>query len=88
MPLVDSADQSNSLDTNIETGNDQRNVRQSLHLEVLEIEAAQSNINPPSWRKFLMVLIAIAEIFFAPNDLVASMMAREGDSWKTTFFGY
>jgi hypothetical protein len=88
MPLVDSADQSNSLDTNIETGNDQRNVRQSLHLEALEIEAAQSNLNPPSRRKCLLVPIAVAEIFIAPINLVAGMMARQGESWKTTFFGY
>lgn len=88
MPLVDGADQSNSLDTNIEIGNDQRNVRQSLHVEALDIEEAQSHINPRRRKKCLLVPIAIAEIFLALINLVAGMMASQGESWKTTFFGY
>jgi hypothetical protein len=88
MRLVDGEDQNTSLDTNIEIGNDQRNVSQRLQVEALEIEEALSPINPRRRKKCLLVPIAMAEIFLASINLVAGMMASQGESWKTTFLGY
>jgi hypothetical protein len=85
MPSTDDPSHLTSSDANIEPGLSQNLRDQVLHVEAIEIEEVETNIQPPSRRKCFLVPIAIVEIFVAPISLVAGMMASHGESWKATF---